>query len=213
MRTLLTALFMTLATQVFADATQEKLDQVLEKLTSLESRMNEMFDGAEAMRSLFTSDLFGSETEQSTDQQTNLDDLLNDITGGEDTSITEQPPTDNAFITVVDWSANDGGSSLAALGKVIKIEVTIKNVSRNTISIIDGAYDVKDKLGEDIMRFKIDNDLNLEPGATYVQSGAYDAGMQFGGDMKRLLTINPKLVSFDLDIEQILFENGEVLKF
>jgi len=31
--------------------------------------------------------------------------------------------------------------------------------------------------------------------------------------MKRLLTINPKLVSFDLDIEQILFENGEVLKF
>jgi len=99
------------------------------------------------------------------------------------------------------------------LGKVIKIEVTIKNVSRNTISIIDGAYDVKDKLGEDIMRFKIDNDLNLEPGATYVQSGAYDAGMQFGGDMKRLLTINPKLVSFDLDIEQILFENGEVLKF
>ena len=213
MRTLLTALFMTLATQVFADATQEKLDQILEKLTSLESRMNEMFDGAEAMRSLFTSDLFGSETEQSTDQQTNLDDLLNDIIGGEDPSNTEQPSTDNAFITVVDWSANDGGSSLAALGKIIKIEVTIKNVSKKTISIIDGAYDVKDKLGEDIMRFKIDNDLNLEPGATYVQSGAYDAGMQFGGDMKRLLTINPKLVSFDLDIEQILFENGEVLKF
>ena len=119
----------------------------------------------------------------------------------------------NGARQVIDWTASDGGSSHAALGKVVKLKVTVKNISNKQIVLVDGSYDVNDKLGKDIMRFSIDDDLNLAPNETHTQSGSYDAGMQFSGDMTRLININPKLVDFDMDINQILFEDGTKMSF
>ena len=63
------------------------------------------------------------------------------------------------------------------------------------------------------MRFRINGDLDIGSNETYTQSGSYDSGMQFDGNMKRLLTINPNLVEFNFDIDQILFDNGTKLAF
>ena len=117
------------------------------------------------------------------------------------------------FLEVVNWSATDGGKNLAALGTVIKINLTIRNKSNKKIALVDGSYEITDKLGQNIMRLGIESDLNIGSNETYSQSGAYDAGMQFSGDMKRLLTINPNLIEFNFDLDQILFDDGTKLTF
>jgi len=119
----------------------------------------------------------------------------------------------NDFLEVVNWSATDGGKNLAALGTVIKINLTIRNKSNKKIALVDGSYEITDKLGQNIMRLGIDSDLNIGSNETYSQIGAYDAGMQFSGDMKRLLTINPNLIEFNFDLDQILFDDGTKLTF
>ena len=79
--------------------------------------------------------------------------------------------------------------------------------------MIDVKFNIEDKLGTDILRVGIDNDLNLSPNETYKQKVAYDSGMQFIGDMKRLVDINPNLVNFIADLDQILFDDRTILNF
>ena len=101
----------------------------------------------------------------------------------------------------------------SSLGKVIRLKIKLKNISNKAIALIDGSYDIDDKLGEGIMRAKIDNDLNIKPNETYIQTSAYDSAMQFSGDMTRLLTIDPKLVDFKLDVDTLLFADGSKISF
>ena len=207
---------MTVATQVGADTTDQKLDLILEKLEKIESFYQKLQEASEEINALF-----GIETdteEETTEFDKILNDILDDGSLGESsenlkTDDINEELSGNDFLKVIDWTASDGGSSLAALGKVVKLKVTVKNISNKQIVLVDGSYDVNDKLGKGIMRFSIDNDLNLAPNETHTQSGSYDAGMQFSGDMTRLININPKLVDFDMDINQILFEDGTKMSF
>ena len=221
MRTILIALMMTLATQAGADTTDQKLDLILKKLEKIETTYQQILESSEAINGLFSGGLFGTDT-NAAEETSELDKILNDIL--DDGSLGEssenskadelnEEPSGNDFLKVIDWAASDGGSSLAALGKIVKLKVTVKNISNRQIVLVDGFYDVNDKLGKDIMRFSIDNDLNLAPNGTHTQSGSYDAGMQFSGDMTRLINIDPKIVDFELDIDQILFEDGTKLSF
>lgn len=204
-----------------ADTTEEKLDLILEKLEKIEETYEKILETSEAFNELFSGDLFSKseDSEASTgDVEKAVEDALNDAINGATSNAQEVADvpvelTGKNFLEVTDWSASDGGSNYSSLGKAIKISVTIKNISDKKIAIVDGHFDVEDKLEKEIMRFSIDSDLNLAPNETHKQSGAYDSGMQFSGDMKRLLTINPNLVVFNLDIKQILFEDGTQIKF
>ena len=216
MRTILIALLMTVATQVGADTTDQKLDLILEKLEKIESFYQKLQEASEGINALFG--IEADTEEETTEFDKILNDILDDGSLGESsenlkTDDINEELSGNDFLKVIDWTASDGGSSLAALGKVVKLKVMVKNISNKQIVLVDGSYDVNDKLGKGIMRFSIDNDLNLAPNETHTQSGSYDAGMQFGGDMTRLLNINPKLVDFDMDINQILFEDGTKMSF
>jgi hypothetical protein len=217
MRKTFIALLLVLSTQAVADTTDEKLDLILEKLAELSAKYDKLFEGAEGVQSLLSGGLFDldgdDEANPAVDEE--IDDLLNGILNDEKTQ-TQKVKTHqsgNDFLEVVNWSATDGGTNLAALGTVIKINLTIRNKSNKKIALVDGSYEITDKLGKNIINYGIDSDLNIGPNQTYNQSGAYDAGMQFGGDMKRLLTINPNLVEFNFDLDQILFEDGTKLTF
>ncbi|MDA9813345.1 hypothetical protein N9C04_03700 [Planktomarina temperata] len=217
MRKTFIALLLVLSTQAVADTTDEKLDLILEKLAELSAKYDKLFEGAEAVQSLISGGLFGldedDEANPALDEE--IDGLLNGNLGDEkpQTQKVKMDLSGNDFLEVVNWSATDGGKNLAALGTVIKINLTIRNKSNKKIALVDGSYEITDKLGQNIMRLGIDSDLNIGSNETYSQSGAYDAGMQFSGDMKRLLTINPNLIEFNFDLDQILFDDGTKLTF
>ncbi|MDA9810404.1 hypothetical protein N9C05_01865, partial [Planktomarina temperata] len=150
-----------------ADTTDEKLDLILEKLTDLSAKYDKLFEGAEAFQSLFSGGLFGldenDEADSGVDEE--VEALLNGILNGEKpkTQKIKNDLVGNDFLEVVNWSATEGGRSIAALGPVIKINLTIRNKSNQKIALVGGAYEITDKLGTNIMRLSIDNDLNIGP--------------------------------------------------
>ena len=199
--TIILAFLMMLSTPALADTTDEKLDLILEKLTDLSAKYDKSFEGTEAFKEFekLLNGLFLDYKPKSQDTPKNQK-ITKDVVG-------------NDFLEVVDWSATKGEAGFTALGTVVKIKLTIRNKSNRKIALVDGSYDITDKLGKNIIRFGVDSDLNIGPNETYNQSGAYDAGMQFSGDLKRLLTINPNLIEFNFDLKQILFEDGTKLSF
>tara|TARA_B100000767_G_C19711089_1_gene512801 strand:- start:550 stop:1209 length:660 start_codon:yes stop_codon:yes gene_type:complete len=218
MRNTFIALLMVFSTPAMADTTDEKLDLILEKITELSEKYDKLVQGTEAVQSLFSGSLFGADggDEANLAVDDPVADALNSALTTDTKPQTEKiqtEPTGNDFLELVNWSATKGGENLSTLGTLIKINLTIRNKSNKKIALVDGSYEVTDKLGKYIMYFGIDSDLNIGPNETYSQSGRYDAGMPFRGDIRRLLTINPNLVEFNLDLDQILFEDSTKLTF
>ena len=201
-----------------SDDIEKKLDLILEKLDKIEETYAEILKTSEAFQGLFSGDLFGEDsgdetgdTSDGTDLQSILDDVLKDDENN--ATVSEGLPKNakgDDYFEVVSWSASEKKSSFTTY---LQIKIDFKNTSDSKISIVDGAIVMNDKLGEKIVRISMENDLNLGPNEVFSQVGAYDPMMQFSGDMKRLLTINKKLVDISFDIDKILFEDGTIREF
>ena len=188
---LIAVLFVLIATKVTAESSvHEKLDAIIERLDAIEAKQSEL----------------NAAIKYGDPLNLKNGDPLNLFSNGDPQNISD-------ILLVEEWSATKASGGFSSLGKVIRLKIKLKNISSKAIALIDGSYDIDDKLGEGIMRAKIDNDLNIKPNETYIQTSAYDSAMQFSGDMTRLLTIDPKLVDFKLDVDTLLFADGSKISF
>ena len=205
---------MTFASLASADTTDEKLDLILKKLEVIEETYSKFLKATETLNGIFPEGSFEDEKITPNDEgylENAVAAALEEIDSKIDKEAIKIP--NKEYLKVVNWTAKDLGTRLGAVGKVIEIEFIIQNISDKKIALIDGDFNIEDKLGTDILRVGIDNDLNLSPNETYKQKVAYDSGTQFIGDMKRLVDINPNLVNFIADLDQILFDDGTILNF
>ena len=188
---LIAVLLVLIGTKVTAESSvHEKLDAIIERLDAIEAKQSEL----------------NAAIKYGDPLNLKNGDPLNLFSNGDPQNISD-------ILLVEEWSATKASGGFSSLGKVIKLKIKLKNISNKAIALIDGSYDIDDKLGEGIMRAKIDNDLNIKPNETYIQTSAYDSAMQFSGDMTRLLTIDPKLVDFKLDVDTLLFADGSKISF
>ena len=188
---LIAVLLVLIGTKVTAESSvHEKLDAIIERLDAIEAKQSEL----------------NAAIEYGDPLNLKNGDPLNLFSNGDPQNISD-------ILLVEEWSATKASGGFSSLGKVIRLKIKLKNISNKAIALIDGSYDIDDKLGEGIMRAKIDNDLNIKPNETYIQTSAYDSAMQFSGDMTRLLTIDPKLVDFKLDVDTLLFADGSKISF
>ena len=188
---LIAVLLVLIGTKVTAESSvHEKLDAIIERLDAIEAKQLEL----------------NAAIKYGDPLNLKNGDPLNLFSNGDPQNISD-------ILLVEEWSATKASGGFSGLGKVIKLKIKLKNISNKAIALIDGSYDIDDKLGEGIMRAKIDNDLNIQPNETYIQTSAYDSAMQFFGDMTRLLTIDPKLVDFKLDVDTLLFADGSKISF
>ncbi len=139
---------------------------ILEKFTDLSEKYDKLVEGAESFQSLFSGGLLGLDGDDEANPALGdpVTDALNSALIMDSKPQTQKVKTDlsgNDFLEVVNWSATDGGTNLAAMGTVIKINLTIRNKSNKKIALVDGSYDITDKLGVDIMRFRINGDLDI----------------------------------------------------
>ena len=184
-------LLVLIGTKVTAESSvHEKLDAIIERLDAIEAKQSEL----------------NAAIKYGDPLNLKNGDPLNLFSNGDPQNISD-------ILLVEEWSATKASGGFSSLGKVIRLKIKLKNISNKAIALIDGSYDIDDKLGEGIMRAKIDNDLNIKPNETYIQTSAYDSAMQFSGDMTRLLTIDPKLVDFKLDVDTLLFADGSKISF
>lgn len=114
------------------------------------------------------------------------------------------------YLAVMKWSAGDGGKDIIGQ-QIVEIYYTIKNTTKRTISIVDGAVVFKDKLGDTMGRLKIERDVNLSPNEEKALGGNYT--QSFGKGMERLIVINKKHVDVSVDMDKLMFSDGEVVKF
>jgi len=188
---LIAVLLVLIGTKVTAESSvHEKLDAIIERLDAIEAKQSEL----------------NAAIKYGDPLNLKNGDPLNLFSNGD-------PQNISGILLVEEWSATKASGGFSSLGKVIRLKIKLKNISNKAIALIDGSYDIDDKLGEGIMRAKIDNDLNIKPNETYIQTSAYDSAMQFSGDMTRLLTIDPKLVDFKLDVDTLLFADGSKISF
>ena len=188
---LIAVLLVLIGTKVTAESSvHEKLDAIIERLDAIEAKQSEL----------------NAAIKYGDPLNLKNGDPLNLFSNGDPQNISD-------ILLVEEWSATKASGGFSSLGKVIRLKIKLKNISNKAIALIDGSYDIDDKLGEGIMRAKIDNDLNIKPNETYIQTSAYDSAMQFSGDMTRLLTIDPKLVDFKLDVDTLLFADGSKISF
>ena len=188
---LIAVLLVLIGTKVTAEGSvHEKLDAIIERLDAIEAKQSEL----------------NAAIKYGDPLNLKNGDPLNLFSNGDPQNISD-------ILLVEEWSATKASGGFSSLGKVIRLKIKLKNISNKAIALIDGSYDIDDKLGEGIMRAKIDNDLNIKPNETYIQTSAYDSAMQFSGDMTRLLTIDPKLVDFKLDVDTLLFADGSKISF
>ena len=114
------------------------------------------------------------------------------------------------YLVVTKWSAGDGGEDFIGQ-QVVEVYYTMKNMTKKTISIIDGHVVFKDKLGETIGRLRIERDVDLSPNEEKPLGGRYT--QSFGTGLERLIVINNKHVDVSVDMDKLLFSDGEVVKF
>jgi len=114
------------------------------------------------------------------------------------------------YLVVIKWSTGDGGKD--SIGqKIVEVYYTILNTSSKTISIVDGAVVFKDKLGEQIFRLSIERDINIAPGKEEALSGRYVNWSR--SNIGRLLIIDKKHVDVSVDLDELMFKDGEVVRF
>ena len=113
------------------------------------------------------------------------------------------------YLKVTQWSAGEAGKKSS--GRLtVEIFFTLKNVSKTTISIVDGAVEFSDKLGEVIGRIAIKRDIDLAPGAEVTLGGKYHSS---GNGLERLVVIKRQHTDVGADIDKLLLSSGEVVRF
>ena len=116
-------------------------------------------------------------------------------------------------IEVVGWTVQDHKADFL-FGKHVRLTLEVQNVSETEISIVDGTANFTDRLGNEIGRIRLEQDLNLMPGETFSHSGIYDGERGFGSSgLSRLLEVNSNFVNVELDIKQVLFSDGSIVSF
>ena len=206
LRTLLTAIFLTLFGQTAwaEDASSTKLNDIIKKLESIESRLTNLekripdANGIESFAKIIESlnSIGSSASNKATISKTE-----------------ERKVASSDVLSIVNWSAKEEKSNGYTLGAILNLEYSVKNVSAKAIVLVDGAITFKDKLGTRIARIQLDNDLRIQANETIMQKGKYDTGMSFAGDPSRLASISPNLVLVEADLDQVMFEDGTIIKF
>jgi len=206
LRTLLTAISLTLFSQTAwaEDASSPKLNDYHKKLESIENRLTNLekripeASGIETFAKMIESlNSIGSSASNKVA-----------ITKNE-----ERKVAGSDFLSIVSWSAKEEKSNGYSLGAILNLEYSVKNVSDKAIVLVDGAITFEDKLGQRIARIQLDNDLRIQPSEIIVQKGKYDTGMSISGDPSRLASVSPNLVLAEVDLDQIMFEDGTIIKF
>ena len=122
---------------------------------------------------------------------------------------TKTTKSSKEFLIVTNWVA--GSSRDVIDNQVIDIYYTIKNMTTKTISMVDGGVVFRDKFGEIIGWSKIGKDINLSAyeeksfGRSYIKS--------FKQGFERLVNIHKKSVDVSVDIDKLMFSDGEVVIF
>jgi hypothetical protein len=226
MRTLiatLTALMLFAATPVAAGNDDNK---ILKKLDAIEKRLSKIekaIDAGAALRPLFAEN-----PDLSKDLAKQLEALKKVFKGRNSAKKSKKIEKNKPhnYLVVMKWSAGDGGKDIIGQ-QIIDIYCTIKNVTKKTISIVNGYVVFKDKLGAKMGEIRLEKDVNLSPNEEKVLGGSYKkikvvSGPRtlvsttkrlYGEEMKRLIGINKKHVDVSVDMDKLMFSDGEVVKF
>ena len=159
-----------------ADDIEKKLDLILEKLEKIEETYADILQTSEAFKGLFTGELLldsketkPNEPSGAIDLQSILDDALkNDENNPQAEESAPKFVTGDDYFEVVSWSAIEKKYTYDTF---IQIKIEFKNKSTEGISIVDGAITMSDKLGEEIVRLSMENDINLAPNQVFAQEG------------------------------------------
>ncbi len=123
--------------------------------------------------------------------------------------ITAKSPAKDSPIVLDQWSYSlvkgDFGQAF------YNIKLHLRNTGTKKIKLIEGGVFFKDLLDNKIYAIRIEPDIRIAPGATFISSGSYNVN-PFIPDDSRLADMQKEDIKAELVISRIVFEDNTVLK-
>ena len=192
-----------LSSVIFAQTNDsDRIDQIIDKLDSIEERI-------EKIESLFS---LSGQQELIEEYLESFKSVLSDDVSNDNEDEKEEVKIEN-FLEVVSWRAQKREKSSFDFDTYIDIHYSLRNITQKDIALVDGAITFDDKLDKRIVRLNLEEDLNLKSSNIKEFGGPYSVMSSFSGDISRITVIQKELVKITLDVDSLMFSDGEKIEF